>query len=263
MMTRVAAIMLAVASIAFTSCKKDKGGPNNPDPVGQTKKLSRIEENGQLTASFTYNADGTLKTLYADFGTSTTFEFTYDAQKRISQVTSTDGGLYKYIYENGLLTHVENLIGTEKIAENVIQYENGKIKSNTLFAAEPDGNGNVTYIPTFKTVYVYHGNGAVQKVSTYVMGANGQLELDHDYVYDQYDSKKNPLAVMGDFSQAFLYQPISANNPLTEKWVNADGSIDETTVNEYTYDNAGYPVTVKSTTTSNGTPTVRTSKLFY
>lgn len=263
MMTRITVLMLAVASIAFTSCKKDKGNPTDPDPVGQTKKLSRIEENGQLTASFTYNADGTLKTLYTVFGSAVTFEFNYDAQKKVSQVTSTEGGLYKYIYENGLLARVDNLIDTQKIAENVFQYENGKVKSNTLYTINTDENGFVTKIATFKTVYFYNGGGSVQKVSTYVLSGAGQLELDHDYVYDQYDSKKNPLAVMGDFSQAVLYQPVSANNPLTEKWVNANGSIDETTVNEYTYNADGYPATVKSTTTTNGTPTVRTSKLFY
>jgi hypothetical protein len=262
MMTRAAALLLAVASITFTSCKKDKG---NSNPVEQTRKLSRIEENGQTTATFTYNTDATLKTLLIDFGPfgSTAFEFTYNAQKKISQVVSSEGFTSKYSYEGGNLVWIENYEDGEKIGENDFQYENGKVKSNTVLTPYPDGNGNVVYKPTFRTIYTYYASGNVQKISTYVLGANNQLELDHEYVYQQYDGKKNPLAVMSDFSQAFMYQPISINNPLIEKWYNATGGVDETTENEYTYDAAGYPVTIKSTTTTGGTPTVRTTKLYY
>lgn len=266
MMTRVTALILAVASIAFTSCKKDK---NKPDPVEQTKKLSRIEENGQTTATFTYNTDGTLKTLlmdYSPFGT-TTFEFTYNGQKKISEVISSEGIRNKYIYEGGNLTWIENYEGADKVGENNFQYENGKVKSNTYLTAYPDGNGNVIYRPTFRTVYHYYANGTVQKISTYVKGtggANAELVLDYEYVYQQYDSKKNPLAVISDFSQSMMYQPVSINNPLIEKMYNPNGGVDETTENTYTYDAAGYPVTLLAKVTpAGGTATTRTVKFFY
>jgi hypothetical protein len=255
-------LILAVASIAVAGCKKDKG----PKPVEQTKKISRVEENGQTTASFQYNTDGSLKSLTMDLGLfdPTTFTFTYNAQNKIAEVNTDDGDKVKFIYQGGILVWAENYESGQKISENNFQYENGRIKSNTLLTGFPQGDGSITYIPTYRSIFHYNANGTVQKVSNYSLDDNDQLALENEYVYQQYDNKKNPLTIISEFSAVLMYHPVSANNPVVEKILKANGTIDESTEHVYTYDAAGYPTTVRSTTTVPGqTPTVRNVKFFY
>ncbi|HEY0677124.1 MAG TPA: hypothetical protein VGD17_02515 [Chitinophagaceae bacterium] len=258
-------LLLAIAAIAFVSCKKDKSGPGNPG--NQTKKISRIEENGSTTASFEYNTDGTLKKVSTKFDGPQTavFSFTYDNQKRPIEVASDQGFKSKYVYVNNVLKLTENFEGATKVSENNFAYENGKLKSNTVFTAVPQPGGNTEYHPTYRAVYHYYPTGAVQKVSTYILNPlSGELELMFEYVYQQYDDKKNPLAVMSDFSQVIMFHPIHVNNPLIEKLYGANGIVDETTQNVYTYDAAGYPLTCKSTVTpTGGTPLVKDIKYIY
>jgi hypothetical protein len=252
-------LVLAVASLAIAGCKKDKG----PKPVEQAKKISRVEENGQTNASFQYNADGSVKSLTVDQGIPVTFTFTYNAQKKVSEVNTGDGMKSTFVYEGGILKLTENFEDGQKVSENNFVYENGRLKSNTLFTGFPEGNGTV-YRPTYRRVFHYNANGNVQKVSIYALDDDEQLALESEFVYTQYDNKKNPLTAIADFSQAVLYEPISVNNPLTEKWQSPNGAVLETTQNEYTYDAAGYPVTLKATTTpQGGAATVRNVKFFY
>jgi antitoxin component YwqK of YwqJK toxin-antitoxin module len=262
---RAATFILAVASIGFTSCKKDKSGPGN-NPGTQTKKITRIEENGITASTFGYNTDGTLKTVTTKLENNTvTFNLTYDAQKRPAEFVSNEGYKAKFIYQNNVLTLTENYEDGEKVSENSFTYENGKVKSNTLLMGYPQEGGNIIYKPVYRSVYTYYANGAVQKVSTYILNPfEDELELQFEYVYQEYDDKKNPLSVMADFSQVLMYQPVNVNNSKIEKLYNALGEIEETTQNVYTYDAAGYPVTLTSTVTPTGEqPTVKNVKFFY
>ncbi|HYF32429.1 MAG TPA: hypothetical protein VD993_14995 [Chitinophagaceae bacterium] len=259
-------ILLAVASIAFVSCKKDRSPGNPGDPGGQTKRISRIEQNGNISASFTYNADGTLKTISTAFTDHTVnFAFSYNAQKKVTEFASDEGYKSKYVYINNVLDRTENYEDGQKISENIFTYENNRIKSNTLFTAFPQGNGNILYKPTYRAVYSYYGNGNVQRVATYTIDpVTDEVEPEFIYMYQQYDGKKNPLAVISDFSQILLYQPIHINNPLLEEMLDGNGTLLESTGHVYTYDAAGYPVTAKSTITPvGGTPTVIDIKYFY
>jgi hypothetical protein len=262
---KVATFILAVSSIGFTSCKKDKSGPGN-NPGTQTKKISRIEENGVTTSSFGYNADGSLKTVTTKLDDhNVTFNFTYDNQKRPLEFVSSEGYKSKFVYQNNALTLTENYDGNEKVSENSFTYENGKVKSNTLFTGYPEPDGSIIYKPTFRSIYTYYGSGAVHKVSTYILNPfSDELELQLEYVYQEYDDKKNPLSVMADFSQVLMYQPVNTNNPKVEKMYNGLGEVEEITQNAYTYDAAGYPVTLTSTVTVTGEqPTVKNVKFFY
>lgn len=257
-------LFLALSAIAFTSCKKDK----NPTPVEITKKITRIEENGSTSATFEYNTDGSLKKVNTSMlGASVVFTFSYDGQKRVSEVVSSEDSRVKYFYENNQLKRTENYEDGEKVSENSFTYEGGKVKSNTLFWGYPhnDGSGNITYRPVYRTIYHYYPNGSLQRISVYELNqATKELELDHEYVYQQYDTKKNPLAVISDFSQVLLHQPIHTNNPLIEKLYDVTGEVMETTTNQYTYDSAGYPVTGKSTVQPRGgSETVINIKFFY
>ena len=90
-----------------------------------------------------------------------------------------------------------------------------------------------------------------------------QLEISEKRTYEQYDTKTNPLAQLGEFSKVF-FMDMSARNPLVEKSYDENGLLSETVTHEYTYDSAGYPVQVKSTTTpSTGSASVATAKYFY
>lgn len=265
---KVSAMVLAVASLAFASCKKDKknpGGGNNPGEV--TKKITRIEENGLTTATFEYNADGTLKKASATVspGNTTNFAFTYNAQKKVSEFSSDQGYKAKYVYMNGVLDRTENFEDGEKVSESIFTYENGKVKSNTMFTAFPEGNGDIVYRPSYRVVYSYHANGNVKKAETYVL-KNGtlQLELEQTAIFIQFDNKKSPFAPLAEFAQILMYQGIQINNPIEEELVDAEAGLIETTMHQYTYDAAGYPTTAKSTVTfGGGAPTVINTKFFY
>lgn len=256
-------LVLLAAGIAFTSCKKDKSKPT--DPGTATKKITRIEENGNTSAAFTYNTDGTIKTLsMSDNGTNTVFTFSYNAQKKPSEVVNTDGLKAKYIYEGTGLKMIENYDDNQKISENHFTYESGRVKSNTLFIGFPGEGGNVTYLPMQRSIYYYTAAGALEKVSTYEADDEGQLKLAQEYVYTQYDAKSNPLAVLSDFSAVIFQQPVHSNNPMVEKMLSETGAVLETTNNVYTYDASGYPLTCTSTSTfMGGTPTVTNLKFFY
>lgn len=257
--------ILFAASIALVSCKKNKSNPG-PDPVTQSKKITRIEENGQTSATFTYNANGSLKAVsMSDNGANTVFTFSYNAQNKPSEVVNTDGLKAKYIYENGGLKMIENYEDNQKISENHFTFENNRVKSNTLFIGFPGGGGNVTYLPMQRSIYHYSAAGALEKVSTYEADdVDGTLKLTQEYVYTAYDAKKNPLTVFSDFSAVIFQQPVHTNNPVQEKILSETGAVVETTNNVYTYDAAGYPLTCTSTSTfTGGQPTVTNLKYFY
>ena len=254
--------VIALASIAFVSCKKDKS-----DPPAVTKKLSRVEEDGKTLYSFTYNADGTLKTVTAavDGGTPSVFTIKYDGQKKPIEITSSEGYTMKHVYQNGQLALTENFENGQKVSENFFQYEGGKIKSNTLLMGAPNNNGGITYTPVYRAIYAYYANGSVQSVSTMLVDPfDGDLSLHHKYVYQQYDDKKNPFQVMSDFSQVVLFTPVHSSNPVIEKLYDADDKVEESIQNVYTYDAAGYTQTLKSTITPvNGAATVKNIKFIY
>ena len=262
---KVSAI-IALAGIAFVSCKKDKKGPDNPG--NQSTKITRIEENGQVTGRFEYNADGTLKKAISitSPGSETIFTFSYTADKKVSEFTTDEGYKSKYVYANGVLRMTENFEDGVKVSENNLTYENGKIKSNTHFTAFPQGGGNVVYKPTYRVVFTYYANGNVEKAESFSVDPDTNEEtLDFAYRYKQFDDKKSPTSLLQDFAQVLFYQPVHKNNPLLEEFIGSDGIVQETTTYEYTYDAiTGLPLTGKSTThvTGGGTNVINV-KFFY
>lgn len=269
MTIKVSAMILAIASLVFVSCKKDKSGPDNPgnNPGNPTKRISRIEENGITSATFEYNPDGTLKRISSVTSPdhTTHFTFTYNAEKKVTEFVTDEGYKAKYVYINGKLDRTENYSDGEKVSESVFTYENNRIKTNTLFSGFPQGGGTVFYKPTYRAVYSYFGNGNVMRIEIQALNRqSGEMEVKQIHMYHQYDNKKNPLAVLSDFSQIVLYQPAHINNPLAEELLDANGGFLESTNNVYTYDDAGYPVTLKTTIKDeSGVPNVINVKFFY
>lgn len=156
--------ILLISAVALASCRKDRSKPS--DSGTTTKKITRIEEDGNSSASFTYNTDGKIKTLTMNGGgNNTVFTFSYNEQKKPLEMVNDKGVKAKYIYDAAGLKMIENYDDTYKISENHFTYENGRVKSNTLFLGYEQGGGNMTYLPVQRNIYHYSAGGTLEKVS--------------------------------------------------------------------------------------------------
>lgn len=242
-------IVLAIAGLAFTACKKD----STTKSTQLLKKVAEIE-----------NGDTTFTTL------------SYDNSKRLTLVKTEDSET-KLTYTGNNLTTVENKIENDK-NKLEITYEGAKPKSAVYTVYE----GNVlkdTYKVTYtlnaanqvteilmkdnantnvvsKQVLTYTNNN-ITKVQSYV-GTTLAVTLDMTY-----GSKKNPLANarIAYVVDAFLADSYSANEVVKQK--STIGNVEDEVTSTYTYDANGFPLTadVSEKTLPNGTPEL--SKLVF
>ena len=128
--------VLLAAVVAFTGCKKDKDENSNNGP-GATKLLKRIIE--------------------TEDGVNTTFDFTYDGNKRITSFKSSDNSeVTNFTYDaNGNVTKIEN---KEEDTKNIFEftYNNGVPVSGEFKSYEMNGTQQgdlvVSYTLTYKVV---------------------------------------------------------------------------------------------------------------
>lgn len=252
------------ALISVVSCSKDDNNPNpGPEPI-PTKKLVKIEEDGNSTTTFTYNTDGTFQKITTnENGEGNTMTFGY-ANAKLSTITNSDGSKISYVYENNKISKAEIFDETnKKVSYNEFAYANGKVASVTV-KMNISEEGEPQFMAWMKTEFTYYANGDTKDMTIYMFDpVTNQMEKTQRRSFEQYDTKTNPLAQLGEFSTVFLMD-MSARNPLLEKAFDGDGQLVETVTNEYTYDAQGYPVQVKVTTTpANGTPEISNLKYFY
>jgi YD repeat-containing protein len=253
----------ALSSMVVMSCSKNDSTPG----PGSTpsKKLVKIEEDDNSTTTFSYNNDGTFQkitTADAD-GDGNTMTFAYTGSK-LSTITNADGSKISYTYQGDKISKADILDDANNhVSYNEFTYQDGKVSSVTMYANVAE-EGDPEFIEYMKTIFTYYGNGDTKDMSISIINPlTNEMELAEKRTYEQYDTKTNPLAQLGEFSRVFLMD-MSARNPLVEKSFNGDGILTETVTHEYTYDAAGYPLQVKSTTTpSTGSATVATLKYFY
>lgn len=255
--------IVALSSMILTACSKDD---SNPGP-GQTpaKKIVKIEEDDNTTTTFFYNTDGSFQkiTLTDPDGENNTMTFAYTGNK-LSTITNSDGSKIKYTYDGDKISKADILDeANRQVSYNQFAYQNGKVVSVTVNANTAE-EGDPEYIEYLKTQFTYYANGDTKDMTTSIFNPlTSQLEVAEKKTYEQYDTKTNPLAQLGEFSKVFLMD-MSARNPLVEKSFDENGLLTETVTYQYTYDAAGYPVQIKSTTTpSTGSATVSTVKYFY
>ena len=253
----------ALSSMVIMSCSKDD---SNPGPGSTpTKKLVKIEEDDNSTTTFTYNTDGSFQkitTADAD-GEGNTMTFGYAASK-LSTITSSDGSKISYTYQGDNITRADIVDGANnQVSNSQFAYQNGKVTSVTMNVNIAE-DGDPEFVEYMKTAFTYYGNGDTKDMTISILNPlTNQLEISEKRTYEQYDTKTNPLAQLGEFSKVF-FMDMSARNPLVEKSYDENGLLSETVTHEYTYDSAGYPVQVKSTTTpSTGSASVATAKYFY
>lgn len=254
--------LLTFAVVGVTSCSKNDSTPGpNPTP---SKRLARIEESDNSITTFSYNADGTFQKIQTSGGDgdNNTMTFAY-ANNKVASITNSDGSKISYVSEGGKIIRAEIYNGANtQVSHNDFSYQNGKITSVSVFVSNEEEDPE--FINYMKTDFTYYGNGDTKEMTVSILNPmTGELELSQKRSFEQYDTKTNPLAQLGDFSSVFLMD-MSARNVLLEKSFDAEGALQETVENQYTYDAAGYPVQVSvKTTPAGGTPETSTMKFFY
>ena len=240
------AAMISIA--ALSSCKKPVSVPAPPPP----KPLQLIEfKSEDDVTKFDYNADGSLKTiLLSNDPVSTddnvTYTVKYLANKKIDELTGSNGARIKLSYNTaGILTKSEAFIGIEKISQTEHTYAAALLSTSTISVFD-----NNTPVPFFKSEFTFtSGNITRANVSMYNPLTNKLEPTGH--VLNQYDTKINPLASLGDIMLVF-WQAASKNNVTKQQYFNKQGAAEEVVETTYTYNAQGYPVSAAMRETAPG-----------
>lgn len=261
-----AAVIIALGFMFFSSCKKDQSESNLiPDDA---KKVWKIKRNDTDSILLAYTATGELfrviTTTDGDGQSLTTYTMLYDPASKLTAIGSNDGRKYEFVYEKGQLKLTENYQGAQKVSENRFDFENGRMTSNTLFMPFTN-NEVVTYKPTFKISYAYNSAGDVEKAITYTMNPNGAiLKKYSERIIEQYDNSNNPMAVLKYLTLLSIYELPGSKNVLNGKLLDADGTMEEATVNTYVYDSEENAVSSTSLLTPvGGEPIITNFKYYY
>jgi YD repeat-containing protein len=248
MKRRLVVALLALSTLA--ACKKEKGNddPGTPDS-GSSKTLKKIIE--------TKN------------GLTTTYNFSYDANQKLSSISSTDNSeVMSFAYANdGNVTKIEDKEGVERNVME-ISYTNGVPVSATYKTFEKDGVQGETLTEQYSFQYTVE-NAQVTKIKMIVPAdpANDQegYELDYKLSYTNENITKIEATGYYAFTATFTYgnkkpafpailkyaldpagfslEFFSKNDLLTKNFDYPGTELDETATNTYTYDADGYVLT--------------------
>lgn len=217
---------LIVSSILiFSSCKK----PISEPPGQSTILKSVLSPDDQVT--FTYNPNGSIKTAavknsFATSGDLITYQLSYNAAGKISEIISDEEVRIVPIYTDGVLAEAsfETLDGLELFV-TTYEYLNGFLKSAEIKTAAGQ--------PWAKFIFQYNAGGNISNVKTFLANPlqGNQLEFAGSVTYT-YDDKINPLQAVRDLLYLLLI-PSSSNNVLTEIHRDSNNDLEETV--NYTY----------------------------
>lgn len=258
-------------SLLFTvACKKDKDGGDGPIVEPGAKKITRIENDANNYITFEYNGDGTLKKIHNvseedEEALTGVMNLSYNANKKIDEITNANGSRIKYLYTNNVVTSTDIFDELDnKVAYTEFSYQGNKLASATLKVPFENEQGENDVYTVLRAEYQYYANGDVKEVHAYLPNMmTGELEKSTVTKYEQYDDKVNPLSQLGEISVLF-FADVSGRNVRLQKEFDANGTLEETITNEYTYDAQGFPTACKETTTpAGGTASVRNVKYFY
>lgn len=154
--------LIAFSVLALAGCDKPVCPPEIvPLPPGpQLKKVvyRNMDTNNADSLLFDYAANGRLTTLTTNEfdvnGGPVIYHFEYNNDGHLNQISMNNGIKKKYVYLDGQLARVENFNDNRKISENVIEWNNKKIVSNTLFFASTTGDVT-SFKAGFRGVYSY------------------------------------------------------------------------------------------------------------
>ncbi len=216
--------LIVSTTFLFSSCKK-----SSEESVQSTRIKAVVSPDNEVI--FTYNPNGSIKTAavknsFATSGDRITYEITYNAAGKISEITSDEDVRIVPIYTNGVLAEAsfETMAGIELFV-TTYSYENGLLKS-----AEIETSAG---LPWTKFMFQYNAAGNVTKTETFLANPlqGNQLEFAGSITYT-YDDKLNPLHAAKEFLH-LLWIPSSPNNALTEIHKDENNELEETV--NYTY----------------------------
>lgn len=237
--TRPIPVIVLLGSILTfpASCKKDKT-ENTPPPVSVTTKIKEYK-NGEDFIKFEYNADGTVKraTVSNDVitdGNTITYQVSYNAQKKITQLQSSAGEKIVPVYENGIMTRADVFEGAVKTGYTNYHYESQQLTKATLYWGADDD-----FIPFFEFNFEYSNGNPVKTVLMMATAVPGQL-VRAGHVDLQYDDKPNPLFGYNDLL-ALFWQTSGKNNIKQEDHFDANLIAEDRYVYTYTYSANGLP----------------------
>lgn len=237
-----------ISLLAFSSCKKEK----SEQPASSPKTLQVAEFNdGADVTRFSYNADGTLKTILlssdpVSTDDNVTYTVKYLANKKIDELTGSNGAKIKLSYNNaGSLAKSEAFIGTEKISQTEHTYTGTLLSATTISVFD-----NNTPVPFFKSEFTFSsGNITRANILMYSPLTNKLEPAGH--VLNQFDTKVNPLASLGDVMLIF-WQAATKNNIVKQQYFDKLGNAEEVIETTYTYNAQGYPVSATMRETAPG-----------
>lgn len=218
--------------------------PSEGDGTGDQKSGDRISK-------ITSTSDGSVFII----------DFTYEAGKLSEISRPTKGTSRKIIYENDLATKVEFYENQRLEVITALNYENSILTSTR--SRDEDG----VLLPTFlEFVYV---DSKLDSVNQYIESETGEKVLNISFDYDfngsenvamttidfptssiaynsTYDDKNHHMTSLPIAIRTLLFYPegISKNNKLSEKIVSDESNQSETTF-ELTYNEMGFPTTMK------------------
>jgi YD repeat-containing protein len=238
--------LIAVSSLV--ACKKENNETRNPSNPHSSKILKRIVETKD--------------------GQTTTYNFSYDASKRLSSVSSADNSeVTSFTYANdGNVTKIENKEGNERNLFE-IAYNNGIPVSGTYKTFQKNG-ANETLTEQYGLQYTVE-NALVTKIKMIIPAdpANDDegYELDYTLSYTSgnltkvetgglfayaatftYGNKKPAFPVMFKYAldpAGFSLEFFSKNDLLTMHYDYPGTELDNSITNVYTYDADGYVLT--------------------
>lgn len=255
---RKSGLLAASVALILTACQKEpsiKDPVTNP-PAGATK-LKKVSDNESML-EFTYGTDGILKAVntnddLAAGGALTTFNISYTADKKISELKATGGYRFVAHYTADQLTSADMYDENNDLAlVTRYEYQNGELKTAT---------GSVGNTDVLKFSFAYNSAGNVQRtaVSSFDPTTN-QLQL-MGHTDFEYDGKTNPMHA-NKVLLYLLFQNTSKNNVTKEKEYDNQDVLTETTDYTYQYNSQSFPQSATIKTTPTGQPAT-TKTLLY
>lgn len=260
-------LSLLTSVLLLVSCNKDDDY-HNPGPGPTTKKIWKIKTNENDSTLFAYTTSGQLhKVISTEKGIGdhvVTYTFLYDPTSKVTEISSTIGVKYKFLYEANRPKFTENYVGAKKVSENYFEYTNDRVSSVTVLSPFPGNDNNATYRPTFKTIYSYDGAGNLSKASSYVVNpsTNAQTKINEREI-NYYDDSRNPLEILATLTLVRIFEIPGKHNIIKETLYDDDGQVEETTQSAYVYDNNKYPMTSTTVITAPGRAPITTNFKYY
>lgn len=224
--------LVVSTTLIFSSCKK-----NTSESFTGTRLKTAMSPDNQIT--FTYNANGTIKTaaIKNDLVTSgdlINYEVSYNAAGKISEITSDEDIRIVPIYQNGVLAEAsfETLNGVELFV-TTYSYQNNFLKSVEINSAAGQA--------WLKFVFTNNAAGNVEKTEFFSQNPLQPNEfVSGGTVTYTYDTKTNPLFAAKDLLH-LLWAPATPNNAITEIHKDSNNDLEETVNYTYQYHSNGVP----------------------